>query len=587
MTATIIPQLFGSTIHDKWRLYWRRRATFFAVTGAAMTITVLIALFTPPKYRSTSTILIEQQEIPKEMVRSTISSFADQRVQLIQERVMRAKNLMALIDRYDLYPDLKEKAPREVILERMNKDTALHMVSADVIDPNSGRPEQANIAFSVSYENTSPALALNVANELTSLYLNENLSDRTQMAEETSSFLSEQAKQEHSHIDELDKKLSAFKEAHNQELPELTQLNVQMAERTEIDLSDTQNHIAALDSQRIALQSQLAQISPNAVVFSDTGQRVFSASDRLKDLKSKLASYKALYGPEHPDVISTQLQINGLEKEVQAEDGTSDRIRQLAAAKAELANDLEKYTPGHPDVIRLQREIDNLQKEIRVDANAGAQQVSQEHADNPAFLQVKGELDSTITERESEIKKRDELRAKLDSYDRRIASSPDVDRQYEEMRRDLDGAQSKYQELVSKQTEAQVAENMESERKGERFTLIEPPQLPERPVSPNVPMILLAGLIFSLALGVGSVMAREALDSTVRGPADIRQLLQVPALASIPVIFTARDKEYHRRFTIAVSAGSVVAVVLVVIGVHFFVRPLDVLWVSLVRRIGI
>jgi len=585
--SAAIPHIFDGNVRDKWRLYWRRRAVFFAVMGSAAAITVLVALFTPPKYRSTSTILIEQQEIPKEMVRSTISSFADQRVQVIQERVMRAKNLMALIDRYDLYPDLQDKAPREVILDRMKKDTALHMVSADVIDPNSGRPEQANIAFSVSYEHRSPTLALNVANELTSLYLNENLTDRAQMAEETSSFLSEQAKEERSHIDELARRLVTFKETHSQELPELAQLNVQMAERTEIDLSDTRNRVAALDSQRISLQAELAQISPSAVVFSDNGQRVFSASDRLKDLKSKLASYKAMYGPEHPDVISTQLQISGLEKEVRAEDGTSDRVRQLAAAKAELASDLEKYSQEHPDVIRLKREIEDLENEVKNDASASTQQTAQEHPDNPAFLQVKGELDSVTMERDTEIKKQNDLRAKLDSYDRRMASSPDVARQYQEMTHDLDAAQTKYQEILSKQTEAQVAENMESERKGERFTLLEPPQLPERPVSPNIPLILVAGLALSVALGFGAVIARETLDSSVRGPADIRQLLQVPTLASIPRIWTLYDQRRQRRLTLFVSAGSVAAVLLIIVSVHFFVRPLDVLWLGLVRRIGI
>ena len=585
--STTTPQQFGSSVGEKWRLLWRRRGLFFAVTGAAALATVLVAILSPPKYRSTSTILIEQQEIPKEMVRSTISSFADQRVQVIQERVMRAKNLLALMDRYDLYPDLKDKAPREVILERMKKDTALHMISADVIDPNSGRPEQANIAFSVSYEHRSPTLALNVANELTSLYLNENLTDRAQMTEQTSSFLSEQAKAERAHIDELDSKLAKFKEAHNQELPELTQLNVQMAERTQTDLSDTRNRIAALDSQRISLEAQLAQISPSAVVFADNGQRVFSAADRLKDLKSKLASYKALYGPQHPDVVSTQLQINGLEKEVQAEDGTADRVRQLAAAKAELASDLEKYSPEHPDVIRLEHEVATLQNDVKVDAAAGTQKVARDHPDNPAYLQVKGELDSVTAERDAELQKQTELKAKLDAYDRRVALSPDVARQYQEMTRDLDAAQAKYQEILAKQTEAQVAENMESEQKGERFTLLEPPQLPEKPVSPNIPLILVAGLTLSVALGFGAVMAREALDLSVRGPADIRQLLQVPALASIPRILTAHDQQRQRRLSLFVSAGSVVAILLIVVGVHFFVRPLDVLWLGLVRRIGI
>ena len=78
------------------------------------------------------------------------------------------------------------------------------MISADVIDPRSGRPTQATIAFSVSYKSHSAELALKVANDLTSLYLNENLTSRSQMAEQTSSFFAEEAQHLQKRIVELD-----------------------------------------------------------------------------------------------------------------------------------------------------------------------------------------------------------------------------------------------------------------------------------------------------------------------------------------------------------------------------------------------
>jgi uncharacterized protein involved in exopolysaccharide biosynthesis len=323
------------------------------------------------------------------------------------------------------------------------------------------------------------------------------------------------------------------------------------------------------------------------VVFSDNNQRVFDAEDRLKDLKSKLASYKARYGPTHPDVLSTQREVDGLEKEVNAEDTTSDRLRQLSDAKAKLAAAQEKYTPTHPDVVRLQHQVDNLQKAVQDDAQTGLQQTARDHPDNPVYVQVKGQLDALGIDREREIRKRDELQTKLDDFERRIAQSPDVERQYREMSRDLESAQVKYQEILAKQTEAQVAENLETERKGEKFTMIEPPQPPEKPVSPNRPVILIAGLVLAIALGCGAVVARESLDGSVRGPADIRGLLQVPALACIPVIFTSADLSRRKRRMIFSWSSGVATVVVVAVSIHVFVRPLDVLWASLVRRFGV
>jgi uncharacterized protein involved in exopolysaccharide biosynthesis len=579
-------QKFQPDVRERTRAYWRRRGTFYTVFVVGALAAVMLAMLLPPTYRSTATILIEQQEIPQEMVRSVITSFADQRVQVTSQRVMTTQNLLQLIDRYNLYPDIRDKEPREVLLANIRGDIGMHMISADVVDPRSGRPTQATIAFAVSYQNRSPELALKVANELTTLYLNENLTSRTRLSQQTSDFFGEEAGRQSQHIAELDKQLADFKQAHHDELPEVSQLNIQMAERTELDLRDAQNRLSGLDSQRVLLLAQLAQLSPNAQVYSDSGQRVFNAEDRLKDLKSKLASYKARYAPNHPDVISTQREVDGLEKEVNAEDGTSDRLRQLSDANAQLAAAAAKYSPDHPDVLRLKREVDKLQREVAEDANFPAEQTKHEHADNPVYIQVKGQLDALTVDRENAVKKRDELQAKFDDYERRLAKSPDVERQYREMARGLESAQLKYQEILAKQTEAQVAQNLETERKGEKFTLIEPPQRPEKPISPNRTLIISIGLLLAIAAGVGAVMARESFDGSVRGPGDIRQLLQTPALASIPVIVTAQDRARRRMITRLSWGGSVAVVLMAAVAIHLWVRPLDIVWISLLRRFG-
>ena len=117
--------------------------------------------------------------MPQELVRSTVTSYADERVQVISKRVMTTETLLNIIRRYDLYPKDRAKETREALLGRMRKDIGLKMISADVIDPRSGRPTSATIAFEVSYISRSPDLAAKVANELTTLYLNENSKPHT------------------------------------------------------------------------------------------------------------------------------------------------------------------------------------------------------------------------------------------------------------------------------------------------------------------------------------------------------------------------------------------------------------------------
>jgi succinoglycan biosynthesis transport protein ExoP len=585
MNAT--PEKPAVELRERWLAYWRRRRTFLSATAIAALATLALALLLPATYRSTATILIEQQEIPQELVRSVITSFADQRVQVISQRVMTTQNLLALIDRYKLYPDIRQREPREVLLEKMRGDIAMHMISADVIDPRSGRPTQATIAFSVSYQSRSPDLALKVANDLTSLYLNENLTSRTQLGQQTTTFFSEEAARQSAHIAELDKNLTAFKEKHRNDLPELVQLNLETMQRTELELHDADAKVDALDSQRVLLEAQLAQINPTSQVFSDTGQRVMGPEDRLKALKSQLASYKARFAPGHPDIVATEREVAGLEKEVKIDDDTADRMRQLDEAKAQLARAREKDSADHPDVVRLQHTVDSLQSAVDAAAAVGTKREATTHSDNPVYIQVKGQLDALAVDRERAIKRRDELRAKFDDYERRMAHSPEVEREFHTMSRELETAQFEYKTILAKQTETQVSENLETERKGERFTLIEPPQIPEKPISPNRTLILVLGLVLSVGLGVGAAGARESFDASVRGPSDIRQLLQVPALASIPVIVTADDKARRKRIARYSWAGGFITIVLIAVSIHFFVRPLDVVWLTIMRRFGV
>jgi succinoglycan biosynthesis transport protein ExoP len=232
-----------------------RRRRVPATIGAVTVLLVALgfAFFWPATYRATGTILIEQQEVPIDLVRSMVSSYADQRIQMISQRVMTSDNLMRIIDRYQLYPDKRRTEPREVLLERMREDIRFDMISADVVDPRLGRPVKATIAFSVSYDSRSPLIAAKVANEIVTLYLNENLQVRKQTADDTASFLTSEGDRLSRQIEVLDSQLVAFKEQNVTNLPELSQLNMTMMNRAEDELRDTETRMRALDQQIVYL----------------------------------------------------------------------------------------------------------------------------------------------------------------------------------------------------------------------------------------------------------------------------------------------------------------------------------------------
>src|SRR5690348_1507401 len=83
----------------------RRRGLVAAIAAVCVLVALAIALLLPPSYRSTGTILIEQQEVPVDLVRSAVTAYADQRLQVINQRVMTSSNLLDIMRRYSLYPE--------------------------------------------------------------------------------------------------------------------------------------------------------------------------------------------------------------------------------------------------------------------------------------------------------------------------------------------------------------------------------------------------------------------------------------------------------------------------------------------------
>ncbi|HEX2768599.1 MAG TPA: chain-length determining protein, partial [Geobacteraceae bacterium] len=145
--------------------------------------------------------------------------------------------------------------------------------------------------------------------------------------------------------------------------------------------------------------------------------------------------------------------------------------------------------------------------------------------------------------------------------------------------------QLKFDELSSKAMQAKVAHGMEKEQLGERFTLVDPARVPEKPSSPNVPAILLIGLILGLGSGVGLAAVREVGDQTLRTSEEVAIVSGFPVLVTIPEIVTAKDRLREKRKLLFTVGGVALVVVVGIVLFHFFIMDLDVLWAKVSRKI--
>jgi uncharacterized protein involved in exopolysaccharide biosynthesis len=563
----------------------KRRTKFLVIPFIVISIlSIVLSVVLPPVYRSTATILIEEQEIPSDLVRSTVTSFADQRIQVISQRIMTRPNLMEIIKKFDLYAkELKSKA-EERILEKMRKSIKVESISADVVG-KTGSATKATIAFTLTFDDKSPAISQKVANELTSLFLKENIKSRTESAENATLFLSEESRRLKDKIQQIQADLAVFKEKNLSQLPQISQLNQQ-------ELTSLTGQLLSMDSQERSLQErefylegQLAQIDPNALATNATGSRVFDMKDRLKVLESEYPSLQASYSATHPDVVKVKREIDSLKKQIGGNVDLNKMNAELTSKKAELASLSKQYSEKHPDVVKLQKQITTLQQSMITAKNTESTNTLVE-PDNPAYITLKAQLEGIHAESKSLAFTRSHLTQKIEDLRKSLRQAPLVEKEYTDLIQELDNSNLRYREVSAREMEAQISQQLEVQRKGERFTLIDPPQEPLEPISPNRIAILFLGLVFALASGFGSVFLVEMIGSTINNGKTIAAILGVPPLASIPYLESKEESESFTKQNRIILIGTLITITVAVIGFHFVVMPLDVFWYKLLRVLG-
>lgn len=564
----------------------RRRTLIILAGGTLLGLSLAAALLWPATYKSTATILIEEQEIPSELVHSTITSYADQRIETIKQQVMSRTTLWKVVEQYNLYPDLRQTNPAEEVVRRFTKDIAVEVISADVVDKRTQHPTKATIAFTVAYQSTSPDLAQKVANELTSLFLGQNLKSRERQAQEATSFLQQEADNLSKHIGEVDEKIAEFKRRASGALPELMPLNLQLMSQSDRELMDIDQQIRTIEERKNYLEGELATIKPNTPIMSVTGERILDSAERLRALHAEYAGASANRSPEHPDILKLKQEIEALEKETGQRPGNEEVSKQLIRARATLATTLKRLGSEHPDVVQARRTVQTLEQEVR---QLGSTPLRKPilRPENPAYINLQAQLNSATSSLDALRATRMAVKRRLQDYATRLERTPEMEPDYLFLTRDRDTSGQKYQDIRSRLLEAKVSEGLEIQRKGERFSLIDPPGLPEKPDTPNRLAIVLLGCILAVGGGIGTGAVAESLDHSIRTPEQLAQLTRMFPLAVIPFMPNEQDLSRAVRRRHLLRGAGVGAVVTILALLHVFVMPLDVLWFAALRRFGI
>ena len=545
---------------DYWAVLRRRKWYFIVPFLATLYVGLLLAFGLPAIYRAQATILIERQEIPANLVESTVTGFVQERIESIKQRLMSHERLWEIAEKLDLYPEIRALDDRQSVIELMRDNIFVEMVDIKTSQAGSVSQGVATVAFTVAFEDKSPETAQVVANELAELYLSENRKKRGEQAAEVSSFLEDEAERLAKKMTESEKKLAEFKKKHLGATPELSNLNMRLLEQTENKIQRLDDRIRSLEDRKMALEAQLAITSPHKDVYTDQGARVQSSGERLSTLTSEYLRLSAIYAQDHPDVVKLRREITALENQTGLNSGASSLVAKLSTQREQLAKARERYSEEHPDVKKLQQSVASLERELRnitIDRTAPLI-TAPSRPDNPAYISLQTQFNSVIADIAADQSTRRKLEKKLERYESRLASAPAVERDFLSLNRDYDNAKKKYQEIKDKLLEARMAEQLEAGGKGERFTLIARPYLPTVPERPNRLGIALLGGVLAFAFGLAGVTVKEYSDRSVHGSKGVLAISHAPPLVSIPYIMNSKDfvMERKRRYRlIAIWVG--------------------------------
>jgi polysaccharide biosynthesis transport protein len=461
----------------------------------------------PPRYKSSTLILVEPPSMPRNYVLPNVSEDLQGQIQSITEQIKSRTRLLRIIAKLSLYKDAKGHilTPDQKV-GAMRNDIGIELVRG---------PDDNNInAFRVSYIAPDPYTAQRVTRELTNLFINENLSMRQQQSEDTTQFLQGQLQIARANLAEQDAKVREFQSAHEGSLPAQEATNLQILSGLQSQLQNEQDALNVARQQQVYHQSMIDQYqaleAPRTANGAPTG--LAEIDKQLDVLRTRLSALRVRYTDQYPEVQEVESEIARTEKM------RADLVASLRRAQA---------APGH---------------------NTGAQKYE---TVNPGIAAPLLQFQSQLKVDEAQIANMEQaiaaLKSRIDQYQSRLSEEPSAAQRLADLTRGYEQSEANYNELLKKVSDSQMATNMEHLQEGERFTMIDPPSLPAKPDFPNRLKLCGVGVGFGMGLGVLVVGLLEFLDDHLHSNKEIERILPTAVISEIPEILGPADEWRNRR----------------------------------------
>jgi succinoglycan biosynthesis transport protein ExoP len=544
------------------RMVWKRKLAILICWVTFSLIVAVVVYKLPTQYSSEALILVDSQKIPEKFVASTVNTDVQDRLATISQQILSSTQLKKIIDDFDLYHDKKKSLFLEEILEVMRQDISIKLERGWI----GNRPG----AFRIGYQGPNPAIVAQVANRVASLFVEENLKTREVQAEGTSEFIDAQLQEAKKRLDELEGAVGEYKLKHNGELPQQETTISGILSRLNVQLQTNRDSLERAEQSKAVLENTLKAAEAAVMILKDpppgpagTEGGVVAPSiptpptppRKTSDvLEAQLDALRSRYSDDHPDVKRMRREIARV-KAIEAKDTVPVDMQPAITNPTATSN---------PHLAKAQSEGSWRNLEL-------AQAIERASA---LKLQLK------VADREIENRRKDQqqLLSQMAGAEGRLARLPVREQEMANLTRDYEMSKANYSSLMNKKYSAEMSTDMERRQKSERFTVLDPAMVPEKPMKPNRPLLWSLGAMFGLVIGLVAGVGTELRQNVVLGEWELPQ--NVPVLGRLPYIdimapATPRSGRWrgllaNQRIRVAIVSSAVFSLLgIVAVGVYF------------------
>lgn len=466
---------------------WRKKKLFIFLYVLTSIVFLAIGWMAPRIYTSSSTILVDEQNILRPLMEgSAITTSAVDRARIAEDLIYSRKSMQVILDKAGWMESNPTALEQEMIIDDLMSQTSIQTIGKNL--------------FQITYRDTLAQRAFDTTKLYTDIFISSSLGAKQKESSDAYDFISQQANEYHQNLKSLEISAKEFRAN-----------NVDARPGMQSEVNDRIADLRRL-SERTKTQMQEALIQKNVLESQLSGEAAVSENlkkeeenlQRLTDLKEQLSILRLSFQDAYPDIVRIKSQIADINTIIEQEQRNRDSQRTRTVGK----------------IVR--------------------------GSNNPLYLELRSKLSVIKTNIATYRARLRDTDKSLAEAEKRIIKINEVETKLSELNRDYEVNQDIYQLLLKQREKARISMNIDAENRGLTIRVQEPPSLPLAPKGLPFVYVLFAGVIFSFSVPLGVIFALTLVDGKVRDERLITDTLGMVPIANVGYIKTPSEAKTNK-----------------------------------------